>query len=65
MNLRRTWNYLIRAQQQRLRDFDSEHIGRPLIDRECEVNRPFDWKVSGPGAVKDLGDQSTFCNVTV
>lgn len=53
---KRLADHLIRAEQQRLRNGESERAGRFQVDHELELRRLLDRKVSGAGATQDLAD---------
>src|SRR5262245_34445464 len=47
-------DHLIRAQQQRLRDRETEGLGCLEVDDEFKTGGPFDRKVARPGTAENL-----------
>jgi len=50
------FDYLVSAQQERLRDRQAECLGSSQIDDEFKLGRLFNWKVSGLRSLENLVD---------
>ena len=49
-----SFDHLVRAQQDRLRDRQTERFGGLQVDDQLELRRLFDRKIGGLGALEDL-----------